>query len=195
MVPKPSLFSRESDMLKQQGESWLHASARQVLFDYFVRSNHEYIPGFSLKETTRRTYQLGDGRSSYIRRVVRTPKYCFRRTDRSFFLEWPIFWDDYPLPPDENKLYDEEKGVIPYQAMVDKGIPPKRIVDIGVNHKGVLRYAIEVTYKNSINPEKMNDLREVRGLEQVFEVYAEDILGCQDDEAIVRAIRKGRTWF
>jgi hypothetical protein len=71
-----------------------------------------------------------------------------------WYAEYPICADLNGVNPVWDELDEFRERCPTYDEAKAAGYTPKAVVDVGVIHKGVLRYAIEVVHKNPTPPWK-----------------------------------------
>jgi len=88
------------------------------------------------------------------------------RVNRAKRSRWGV-WQEYPILSDCQGIapvWDEvssrwKRRPPTYDEVVDGGDRPMAVVDIAVQHKGIIAYAIEVVHKHRCNPRKIGFLR------------------------------------
>ncbi len=74
--------------------------------------------------------------------------------------EYPVLADDTGISPVWDEISDCWLSRPPtYEEVVDIGYRPMAVLDIAVQHKGEIHYAIEVVHKHRCNPQKIGFLR------------------------------------
>jgi hypothetical protein len=93
--------------------------------------------------------------------------------------EYPVLSDGTGVAPVWDELDRRWRDLPPsYGQLVASGVRPRAIVDIAVQHKGRIAFAIEVKHKNPISPPKLGFLR--RQDLAVIEIPAYWVLGQVD---------------
>lgn len=100
---------------------------------------------------------------------------------------WGI-WAEYPILSDKtglDQVWDERAArwsdsPPSYQQVVDMGSRPNCVLDIAIQHKGRIAFAIEICHKHHCGPRKLKFLRDEL---QVIEIPTQWVLGQVDRPA------------
>lgn len=91
-------------------------------------------------------------------RVNRGPKFW------GVWSEYPILRDGFGITAvwdewNNDEIRDENTCIPSYRDLIRRGTPPAVILDIAIQHKGMISYAIEIKHKHACSQQKIDFLR------------------------------------
>lgn len=142
-------------------ESYAHKLAKQVVIDW-----------------------LRDSAKGNLDKRTNDPLGLMWRVNRpaplwGVFEEYPVLEDETGLLPvwDETGLGVDDGPPPTVQKLLRHGKKPKAVLDIAVQHKGYIAYAIEIVHKNPPSNEKLSWLRRCADRPSLLVLPARWVLG------------------